>query len=207
MIIDETVLCCSLLGAHSDYIAYHNDEWGRPVCEDNLLFEMICLESFQSGLSWLTVLRKRDAFRSSFVGFDFYNVAKFSDVEIKKILEDRKIIRHHGKIRSVVNNAQRAVQLVEEAGSLSAFMWSFEPNRNLEQAQLGEDDILVPNKNDEKWAASISLSKALKKRGWQFLGPKNVYSFMQSVGIINDHLRKCAFWDVCQQERALFKRP
>ncbi|AFX98849.1 methyladenine glycosylase family protein [Candidatus Endolissoclinum faulkneri L2] len=207
MMIDGITSCCSLLGMPYDYVTYHNNEWGRPVFADNLLFEAICLESFQSGLSWLTVLRKRDALRLSFAGFDFYNVAKFGDAEVKKILNDKKIIRHQGKIRSTINNAQRAVQLVEEAGSLAAFVWSFEPNRNLEQKQLDEDEMLIFNKPDNRWKASISLSQALKKRGWKFLGPRTVYSFMQSVGIINDHLKKCAFWTVCQQEKALFRVP
>ena len=162
-----------------DYVAYHDDEWGRPVFDDVRLYEKLCLEGFQSGLSWLTILRKREAFRSAFAGFDFDVVARFDDVDIERLLADAGIVRHAGKIRSTINNASRARELVDEAGSLAAFFWA--------HAEFGPP----PTALESTTPGSIALAKDLKKRGWTFVGPTTVYAFMQAMGLVNDHVDGC----------------
>ncbi|MFX4221499.1 MAG: DNA-3-methyladenine glycosylase I [Thalassobaculum sp.] len=194
---------CSWPGYHPDYIAYHDDEWGRPVRDDGRLYEKICLEGFQSGLSWLTILRKREAFRAGFAGFDFRRVAAFGEADVERLLADKGIVRHQGKIRSTINNAKRAIDLVEEAGSLAAFLWSFEPASEQRPARFDHESLRTITQSE----ASTALSKALKKRGWTFVGPTTMYAFMQSVGIVNDHLDTCAFREACERDRAAFKRP
>jgi DNA-3-methyladenine glycosylase I len=194
---------CTWPGEHADYIAYHDDEWGRPVGDDVRLFEKICLEGFQSGLSWLTILRKREAFRAGFAGFDFRRVAAFGEEDVQRLLADKGIVRHQGKIRSTINNARRAVDLVEEAGSLAAFIWSFEPKPEDRPDRFDRETLNAITMSD----ASKALSKALKKRGWSFVGPTTMYAFMQSVGIVNDHLDTCAFRQACEDDRAAFVRP
>lgn len=194
---------CSWPGDHPDYIAYHDDEWGRPVRDDVRLYEKICLEGFQSGLSWLTILRKREAFRAGFAGFDFRRVAAFGEADVERLLADKGIVRHQGKIRSTINNAKRAIDLVEEAGSLAAFLWSFEPSPEQRPARFDHESLRTVTQSE----ASTALSKALKKRGWTFVGPTTMYAFMQSVGIVNDHLDTCAFREACERDRAAFKRP
>ena len=194
---------CFWPGEHADYIDYHDNEWGRPVADDIRLFEKICLEGFQSGLSWLTILRKRAAFRDGFAGFDFREVARFGEPEVERLLQDAGIVRHQGKIRSTINNAKRAVELVEEAGSLAAFIWSFEPSDADRPQQFDRETLM----SLAKTPASTALSKALKKRGWSFVGPTTMYAFMQSVGVVNDHLEGCAFRAVCEDARAAFDRP
>ncbi|WPZ34129.1 DNA-3-methyladenine glycosylase I [Thalassobaculum sp. OXR-137] len=203
MALDDTTPRCTWPGEHADYIAYHDDEWGRPVRDDIRLFEKICLEGFQSGLSWLTILRKREAFRAGFAGFDFHKVATFGEADVERLLADAGIVRHQGKIRSTINNAQRAVELVEEAGSLAAFIWSFEPKPVDRPNRFDRETLNTITMSD----ASKALSKALKKRGWSFVGPTTMYAFMQSVGIVNDHLDTCAFRAACEQDRAEFERP
>ncbi|WP_281683716.1 DNA-3-methyladenine glycosylase I [Thalassobaculum salexigens] len=184
-------------------MAYHDDEWGRPVRDDIRLFEKICLEGFQSGLSWLTILRKREAFRARFAGFDFREVAEFGETDVERLLADKGIVRHQGKIRSTINNAQRAVELAAEAGSLAAFIWSFEPTAEVRPDRFDRETLNKITTSD----ASTALSKALKKRGWSFVGPTTMYAFMQSVGIVNDHLDSCAFRAACERDRAAFARP
>jgi len=192
---------CWWPGADPTYLAYHDREWGRPVADDRRLFEKLCLEGFQSGLSWLTILRKRDNFRAAFAGFDLAAVAQFGPADIARCLADAGIVRHRGKIESVINNARRALELVEEAGSLAAFVWRFEPAPESRPARM--DRAAVVPKTPE----SIALSKALRQRGWSFVGPTTVYAFMQAMGMVNDHLEGCFCRGPIEAERAAFARP
>ena len=199
---DGTVRCF-WPGQHDDYIAYHDHEWGRPVDDDIRLFEKICLEGFQSGLSWLTILRKRENFRAGFAGFDFRKVADFGEADVKRLLADSGIVRHRGKIESTINNARRAVELVAEAGSLAAFVWSFEPKPADRPDRFDREALMAITRSE----ASTALSKALKKRGWSFVGPTTMYAFMQSVGVVNDHIEGCHCRTACEDARAAFVRP
>ena len=163
-----------------DYVAYHDDEWGYGVTSDNRLFEKLCLEGFQSGLSWLTILRKRDNFRAAFAGFDPAVVAEFDERDVDRLLGDAGIVRHGGKIRSTINNAHRALDLIDECGSLAAYFW--------ERAAFGDGP---PSEIPAVTETSKALSKDLKKRGWSFVGPTTIYAFMQAMGLVNDHLDGC----------------
>ena len=194
---------CYWPGEHADYIAYHDDEWGRPVADDVRLYEKICLEGFQSGLSWLTILRKRENFRAGFAGFDFRKVAGFGEDDVRRLLADAGIVRHRGKIESTINNARRAVELVAEAGSLASFIWSFEPKPADRPGRFDRETLMAITRSE----ASTALSKALKKRGWSFVGPTTMYAFMQSVGIVNDHLEGCRWRAACEDARSAFRRP
>lgn len=178
---------CWWHGGKEDYILYHDTEWGYPVKDDRLLFEKICLEGFQAGLSWLTILRKRENFREAFADFDFYQVAKFTEEDVECLLENKGIIRHRGKIKSTINNAQRAIELVKEKGSLAAYFWSFEPPVS-ERPTIFDYETL---KEIAQTPSSRALSKDLKKRGWKFVGPTTAYAFMQAMGLVNDHLEGC----------------
>jgi len=191
----EGELRCSWFGGLDDYQAYHDDEWGHPTADDKVLFQKICLEGFQSGLSWLTILRKRENFRIAFAGFDFEKVARFTDADVERLVQDKGIIRHRGKIRSTINNAQRACDLVDKEGSLARFVWGFEPDTH--------DHRLMQTTSPE----SIALSKELKKRGWSFVGPTTMYAFIQSMGLVNDHMEGCCYHAVIEEKRAAFKRP
>lgn len=187
----------------ADYERYHDEEWGRPVTDDIRLFEKICLEGFQSGLSWLTILRKRENFRAAFAGFDFEKVAEFGDEDIERCVSDAGIIRHRGKIVSTINNARRAVELRDEFGSLARFFWSYEPKPE-ERPRVMDLDTLRANPTT---AVSVRLSKDLKKRGWTFVGPTTVYAFMQAMGLVNDHLDGCFRQPEADAERQAFVRP
>jgi len=170
-----------------EYIAYHDREWGFPLSDDRRLFEKVCLEGFQAGLSWLTILRKRSAFRAAFLGFDFTQVAAFGAGEVKRLLQDQGIVRHRGKIESAINNAKRALELVADRGSLAAFFWDFVPPdrerpRTLTRAAL---------RAMASTPTSHRLSRELKRRGWSFVGPTTMYAFMQAVGLVDDHLEGC----------------
>ncbi|MDI7864799.1 DNA-3-methyladenine glycosylase I [Rhizobiaceae bacterium n13] len=178
---------CAWHGSQEDYQRYHDREWGRPVTNDIRLFEKICLEGFQSGLSWITILRKRENFRAAFAGFDFEKVAKFDDGDVDRCLADPGIVRHRGKIVSTINNARRAIELKAEFGSLARYFWSFEPGAADRPAAV-DHPTLVANPTT---ATSTRLSKDLKKRGWTFVGPTTVYAFMQAMGMVNDHLEGC----------------
>ena len=167
-----------------EYRAYHDREWGFPVADDVRLFEKLSLEGFQAGLSWLTILRKRENFRSAFAGFDFNAIARFDQRDVTRLLSDASIIRHRGKIEAVINNAGRAVDLVESEGSLAAFVWRFEPSRR--PRRVDRDDIAAETPE------SRALAKDLKRRGWRFVGPTTVYAFMQAMGLVNDHMTGCA---------------
>ena len=162
-----------------DYIAYHDTEWGFGVDDDHRLFEKLCLEGFQSGLSWLTILRKRENFRAAFAGFDPYLVADFDEGDVDRLLADAGIIRHRGKIRSTINNAGRAIELIDEFGSIADYMWP--------HATFTDPPTEIPSLT----ATSTAISKDLKKRGWTFVGPTTVYAFMQAMGLVNDHLDGC----------------
>ena len=194
---------CFWHGGYDDYQDYHDFEWGRPVDSDIRLFEKICLEGFQSGLSWLTILRKRENFRAGFAGFDFHEVAKFGDKDVDRLLADAGIVRHGGKIRSTINNANRAIELKEEFGSLAAYFWGFEPGPQDRPKKLDKATLFTLGKTE----TSTRISKDLKKRGWSFVGPTTVYAFMQAMGMVNDHIEGCCIRDECEAERATFKRP
>ena len=182
-----------------EYRAYHDREWGFPVADDVRLFEKLSLEGFQSGLSWLTILRKRDAFRRAFAGFEFSAVARFDQRDVDRLLADASIVRHRGKIEAVINNARRALELVEAEGSLAAFIWRFEPAPRA----AGTDRSAVVAHTDE----SRALARELKRRGWRFVGPTTVYAFMQAMGLVNDHLHGCGAWAEVERARAEFARP
>ena len=183
--------------------AYHDDEWGRPMADDRLLFEKICLEGFQSGLSWQTILNKRENFRAAFAGFDIARVAAFTEADVERLMADPGIVRHRAKIASAINNAQRARALIEETGSLAAWLWSFAPPAEERPALVD----LAYVKANPTVPASVRLSKALKQRGWTFVGPTTLYAFMQSVGFVNDHITGCACREPLEALRAAFKRP
>jgi len=176
---------CWWCGDDPEYTRYHDDEWGRPVLEDRLLFEKICLEGFQSGLSWLTILRKREHFRRAFCDFDITQVSRFGPKQIDKLLQNAGIVRHRGKIESTVNNAGRATELIDEFGSLAAFAWQFEAPAG--SKPMTHTRLLKLSQTPE----SKALSKDLKTRGWSYVGPTTAYAFMQAVGIVNDHLDGC----------------
>ncbi len=179
------------------YAHYHDVEWGFPVKDDRGLFEKLCLESFQSGLSWRTILAKRDGFRAAFCNFEFAKVAAFTEEDVERLLQDEGIVRHHGKIEATINNAKRACEMVEQEGSLRAWFWQFEP---------APEDLAEPQ------TASVSeeakaLSKNLKKLGWKFLGPTTVFAFMQAAGLINDHAEGCMIRREVEEARNLFDKP
>lgn len=188
---------CGWCSAAPEFFEYHDTEWGYPVDNDVRLFEKLCLESFQSGLSWRTILAKRDNFRAAFLNFDFNEVARFSDADTERLLLNEGIVRHRGKIEAVINNAQRACELVQQEGSLAAFFWRFEPGRS----DLSEPQTVSTSKE------SVALAKELKKRGWKFVGPTTVYAFMQAMGLVNDHSDACVFREKVEQSRKRFKRP
>lgn len=194
---------CWWHGGLPDYQAYHDAEWGYPVDDDRRLFEKICLEGFQSGLSWLTILRKRESFRDAFAGFDFAKVARFGDKDVARLLQDAGIVRHRGKIEASINNAKRACELTDERGSLAAYFWSFEPTPKDRPKKM---DIATLRKLGTS-PASTAISKDLKKRGWKFVGPTTVYAFMQAMGLVNDHLEGCFCRKEVEAARKAFKRP
>ncbi|WP_157016940.1 DNA-3-methyladenine glycosylase I [Mesorhizobium xinjiangense] len=194
---------CFWHGNDPFYRAYHDREWGRPVDDDVRLFEKICLEGFQSGLSWLTILRKRENFREAFAGFDFEKVALFGDDDVERLMSNAGIVRHRGKIVSTINNARKALDLRKEAGSLAAWFWSFEPGEDARPARI-DFATLAANPKTE---VSTRISKELKKRGWSFVGPTTVYAFMQAMGLVNDHIEGCACRAEVEAARRAFKRP
>jgi len=191
---------CWWPGDDEGYVAYHDREWGRPVTDDDRLFEKLCLEGFQSGLSWLTILRKRDNFRAAFCGFDITAVAAFGFGDVERLLDDAGIVRHRGKIVSAVNNAGRALEVIEEFGSLAAYIWGWEPTPGAAAPASME---ALPASTPE----STALAKDLKRRGWTFVGPTTVYAFMQSMGLVNDHIEGCFARADCESERAALSRP
>ncbi len=177
---------CGWCGTDPLYVTYHDDEWGRPVTDDTRLFEKLCLEGFQAGLSWLTILRKRPAFRAAFADFDMATVAGFGDDDVERLLGDAGIVRHRGKITATINNAARAQELIDEVGSLSDHVRSFVPDP-VARAARPRSMADVPATTDE----STALSRDLKGRGWRFVGPTTVYAFMQAMGLVDDHVDSC----------------
>ncbi|HUL59439.1 MAG TPA: DNA-3-methyladenine glycosylase I [Anaeromyxobacteraceae bacterium] len=192
---------CAWAGAAADYLAYHDAEWGFPVSDDRRLFEKICLEGFQSGLSWLTILRKREAFRRAFAGFDFARVARFGPADVRRLLGDAGIVRHRGKIEAAIANARRACELAEEAGSLAAFVWRYEPDPGSRPRRVTRAATAGPAPE------AVALARALKDRGWGFVGPTTVHAFMQAEGLVNDHLDGCALRADVERARRAFRRP
>jgi len=188
---------CSWCSAAPDFLNYHDKEWGYPVVDDFRLFEKLSLEGFQSGLSWRTILAKRENFRAAFCQFDFNKVARFTQKDVARLLKDEGIVRHRGKIEAVINNAQRAKELVKEEGSLAAYIWKYEPDKK----QTAKPQTVSTSE------VSVRLSKDLKKRGWKFVGPTTVFAFMQAMGLINDHVEKCVIRAKVDTARKKFKRP
>ncbi|MVT00177.1 DNA-3-methyladenine glycosylase I [Devosia marina] len=186
---------CRWCGGAPEFVPYHDNEWGFPVSDDTRLFEKLSLEGFQSGLSWRTILNKRDAFRAGFDGFDIDTVARFDETDIDRLLADKGIVRHRGKIEAVINNAARAQELIAEAGSIAAFVWRYEARTP------------APPQSQTTSPESIALSKALKKRGWKFVGPTTVFAFMQAMGLINDHAEGCVSRDKAAKLREGFVVP
>ncbi|MEO5896000.1 MAG: DNA-3-methyladenine glycosylase I [Vicinamibacterales bacterium] len=184
---------CTWCLACDDYIAYHDTEWGFPVRDDRRLFEKISLEGFQSGLSWLTILRKREHFRGAFADFDVERVARFTARDVIRLLGDAGIVRHRGKIESTINNARCCGDLIDECGSLHAYVWRFEPDPKSRPKKLTWEAV----KAMPTTAESTALSKDLRKRGWTYVGPTTMYAFMQAMGLVNDHLHGCAFRKAC----------
>ena len=199
----DSALRCAWPGSDDLYLRYHDNEWGKPVADDFRLFEKICLEGFQSGLSWLTILRKRENFRNAFAGFDFNRVAKFTQVDVERLLQDPGIIRHRGKIESTINNAGRARELARAHGSLAAFFWAFEPSAAERPRRVTRGELMKMATTP----ASIRLSKQLKQLGFSFVGPTTVYAFMQAMGLVNDHLDGCAVRERAERARERFRRP
>jgi|TARA_B110000438_G_scaffold215950_1_gene208423 DNA-3-methyladenine glycosylase I len=197
--VDGTKVCPWGEG-HSDYADYHDREWGVPEFNDSRLYEKVCLEGFQAGLSWLTILRKRENFRTAFLNFDIEKVAGFTDADVVRLMEDAGIVRHRGKIEATIVNAQGALRVIEKYGSLSSFLWSFEP-----------DDVKTNVVNGAQLSRSVSaesteMSRALKKLGWKFVGPTTCYSLMQADGIVNDHLLDCYRWPEIEKQRSVLPR-
>ncbi len=197
---DDGVARCWWPGDAPDYVDYHDSEWGRPVADDTRLFEKICLEGFQSGLSWLTILRKRENFRAAFDDFDAERVAGYGESEVARLLQDAGIVRHRRKIESTINNAARAIELADEFGSLGAYFWRWEPDAAERAVGRGEP---VPATTP----TSTALAKDLKKRGWSFVGPTTCYAFMQAMGLVNDHAPGCDARLEVEALRAALTRP
>lgn len=194
---------CFWAGTHSDYIAYHDHEWGVPVGDDRTLFEKICLEGFQAGLSWLTILRKRENFREAFDGFEFERVANFTAADVERLLGNPGIVRHRGKIEATINNARRAREMASEEGSLGAFFWRWEPPEASRPARVEYETLMTLTQSPE----SVQMSKGLKKRGWKFVGPTTAYAFMQAMGLVNDHIQGCCSKAKIDALRVGFRRP
>ena len=188
---------CHWCGAAPEFLVYHDTEWGFPSSDDHRLFEKLCLEGFQSGLSWRTILAKRENFRAAFHEFDFDRIARFTQNDVNRLLKDEGIVRHCGKIEAVINNAKRTQELVQREGSLAAFIWHYEPDGK----QIAKPQTASTS------AESLALSKDLKKLGWKFVGPTTVYAFMQAMGLINDHVEDCVARSRVERARKNFRRP
>nr|WP_321253085.1 DNA-3-methyladenine glycosylase I [uncultured Ruegeria sp.] len=186
---------CAWCQAAPEFFDYHDQEWGYPVSDDQRLFEKLCLESFQSGLSWRTILSKRENFREAFYGFDFNRMAEFTEADVERLLQNAGIIRHRGKIEAVINNARRAQELIRVEGSLAAYVWRYEA------------ETPIPPQTVSTSPESVAMSKDLKKRGWKFVGPTTVFAFMQAMGLVNDHAEGCIMREKAAQMRRDFKKP
>jgi DNA-3-methyladenine glycosylase I len=195
--------CPWAASASTEMRAYHDTEWGFPVTDDVRLFEKICLEGFQAGLSWSTILRKREAFRSAFAGFDIATVSRFGERDVARLLLDAGIVRHRGKIEAAIHNASRARELVATEGSLAAYVWRFEPRPSSRPKKLTAEALLALTTSPE----SVALSKDLRRRGWRFVGPTTMYAFMQAMGLVNDHVEGCVTRAKAAAARARLTRP
>jgi DNA-3-methyladenine glycosylase I len=195
---DDGVARCSW-DYPAEYRWYHDDEWGRPVVDDRRIYEKLCLEGFQSGLSWLTILRKRENFRRAFAGFDIEAVAAFGERHVARLLGDAGIVRNRGKIEATIANARAALELRQSGGSLAALIWTYEPIKTRPPKTLAELPASTPE--------STALSKDLRRRGFRFVGPTTVYAAMQALGVVNDHLAGCASGVLADAERAALRRP
>tara|TARA_B100000902_G_scaffold391938_1_gene443434 strand:+ start:232 stop:888 length:657 start_codon:yes stop_codon:yes gene_type:complete len=193
----EDIPRCAWTGMDKFYMDYHDTEWGVPIADDDGLFERISLEGFQSGLSWITVLRKRNNFREAFADFDIEKVASFGNKDLKRLMSDEGIIRHKGKIIATINNAQRALEIINEKASLAEYLWAWEPTDQTKERR----DTPTFSRSSE------ALSKDLKSRGWSWVGPTTMYSFMQAVGMVNDHSNNCFAWKRIEDLRGKFIRP
>jgi DNA-3-methyladenine glycosylase I len=200
---EDGVARCWWSAADPLYRLYHDTEWGRPVADDDQLFERLSLEAFQSGLSWLTILRKRENFRRAFKSFDIETVARFNDRSIDRLLGDQGIVRNRAKIEATVNNARRCLDLVAEFGNLGGYVWRFEPDRQSRSIALDWETLV----SHSEAAEAKAMSKDLKLRGWSFVGTTTVYSFMESVGLVNDHMGPCDVRDNVERQRSRFRRP
>jgi DNA-3-methyladenine glycosylase I len=198
---EDGVLRCQWCRASAEYRRYHDEEWGFPVTDERRLFEKICLEGFQAGLSWLTILNKREAFRKGFANFEAEKVARFKEAHVERLLADAGIVRHRGKIESTINNAKRVLELRKEFGSLAAYAWRHEPAADTRPHKPQTDVVLGPS------AEAVAMSKDLKKRGWTFVGPTTVYAFMQAMGLVNDHYEGCHAREAAAQARRKLKKP
>lgn len=197
---DDNVRRCRWGASTQDYVAYHDDEWGLPVVDDDRLFEKLCLEGFQAGLSWLTILRKREAFRRAFAGFRIAHVARFGAADVERLLADAGIVRHRGKIEAAIGNAAAALEVQSDVGSLAALIWSFEPRgRRAAPKRMADVPAVTPE--------STALSKELRRRGFRFVGPTTMYALMQAMGVVNDHLSGCGARARVDEARAATARP
>ena len=194
---------CFWAGAAPGLAAYHDAEWGFPVADEHKLFEKVCLEGFQSGLSWRTILTKRPAFREVFLDFDFERVARFDADDVARLMGDARIVRHRGKIEATINNAARACEAVEAHGSLGALLWRYEPPPERRPGRVTRASLMATPSSE----VSARLAKDLKRLGWRFFGPTTAYAFMQAMGLVDDHLEGCAVRDECEAARAAFVRP
>jgi DNA-3-methyladenine glycosylase I len=200
---DDGIFRCWWCGTDPLYRSYHDSEWGRPVGDDRRLFEKVCLEGFQSGLSWLTILRKRENFRKAFKSFDPESVARFNSRSVDRLLGDSGIVRNRAKIEATINNARRCLDLIDERGSLAAYIWSFEPPKTVRPRRLDWETLVQMGTGEEAKA----MSNDLKRRGWAFVGPTTLYSVMESVGLANDHMSACDVRSEVERERSSFRRP
>jgi len=200
---EDGVARCFWGAAHPEYLPYHDREWGFPVRDDRRLFEKICLEGFQAGLSWLTILRKREAFRRAFAGFEISKVARFDARRVQRLLADPGIVRHRGKIESAIQNAKRALELIEQEGSLASFLWRFEPGPKERPRRMTRAAVVALTETP----SSQALSRELRRRGFTYVGPTTMYALMQSVGIVNDHLEGCDARPPAEAARKSFRRP
>ena len=200
---DDGIVRCSWCAATPLYRRYHDREWGFPVIDERRLFEKLCLEGFQAGLSWLTILNKREAFRAGFADFDAERIARFGERDVERLLGDAGIVRHRGKIESVINNARRMLELRDEYGSLSRYVWRYEPAASSRPRRITRAAVMAMASTPE----SSAMSKDLKRRGWSFVGPTTVYAFMQAMGLVNDHLEGCAVRAAALAVHASFTPP
>lgn len=191
---------CFWTGGDADYVRYHDEEWGRPEGDDRRLFEKICLEGFQAGLSWLTILRKREHFRAAFADFDFERIARWNRTSVERLMRDAGIVRHRGKIESALNNARRTCELVESRGSLADHVWTFMPDERERPRKLTRAAVVKLTETP----SSAALSRDLKQRGFTFVGPTTMYALMQSMGLVNDHLEGCALREAAERDRRAF---